>query len=232
MTKKSSEDHGKKVADGTASDPLDGGFQEVEDELPDEPSAEEPNEQVEQGAEKQPPEPFYSPVDEHSEKMLEDTLKGVSSFRSTHDDQQLGRDPFQTDQQRHRDEMISILLDEYTESYKDKRKFRKERRNDLFSICATIIGGASVLFGLLILKVLISSQPMEIEGLVSFITACVGFLVLVIKLLEIITKYCFPENDEEYITRIVQSIQENDLQHKLANIDYKKKNDLENRPKK
>lgn len=161
----------------------------------------------------------------HTEEELKDTLERVAFFTSAHDDRQLGRDPFQTDQQRHRDERISDLLDEYTESYKDKRRFREQARSDLFLLCTAIIVGASVLFGLLVCKVLISPQTMEIAELGTFITACVGFLVLVIKLLEIITRYCFPENDEEYITRIVQSIQENDLQNKLANIGYKQKND-------
>ncbi|WP_297998267.1 hypothetical protein [uncultured Oscillibacter sp.] len=53
--------------------------------------------------------------------------------------------------------------------------------------------------------------------MVSFVTACVSFLGLVVSVLLIITKYFFPENDEQYITQIVKSIQENDLANKREN---------------
>lgn len=36
--------------------------------------------------------------------------------------------------------------------------------------------------------------------------------------MKIITKYVFPVNDEEYITRIVEIIQNNDLENKKENI--------------
>lgn len=170
-------------------------------------------------------------TDAHSEENLQDTLGGVSCFRST-TDQQLTRDPHQTDQQRHRDVKISELLDEYTSSYKEKRKFREEKRKALFSLCTTIIGGAAIMFGLVLLKMIFAPRGMVVADVVAFVTACGSFLTLVIGLMQIITKYCFPENDEEYITKIVQSIQENDLQHKLANIDYKKKRESENSPEK
>ena len=35
---------------------------------------------------------------------------------------------------------------------------------------------------------------------------------------QIIVKYCFPEKDEEYITKIVETIQKNDYDNKLANM--------------
>ena len=38
------------------------------------------------------------------------------------------------------------------------------------------------------------------------------------ELLQTITKYIFPENEEEYITRIVEMIQNNDLENKKENI--------------
>lgn len=52
----------------------------------------------------------------------------------------------------------------------------------------------------------------------SLVSVCVTFLVSVLGLVQVITKYCFPENDEEYISKIVGAIQDNDLQHKLANM--------------
>ena len=48
-------------------------------------------------------------------------------------------------------------------------------------------------------------------------TACVSFISLIIGLLTIITKYFFPENDEQYITAIVEAIQKNDLENKREN---------------
>lgn len=41
---------------------------------------------------------------------------------------------------------------------------------------------------------------------------------------KIITKYVFPQNEEEYITHIVKSIQDNDLKNKKANIKSSKRN--------
>lgn len=45
----------------------------------------------------------------------------------------------------------------------------------------------------------------------TVITTLVSLVVSILELVHIITKYCFPENDEEYIVQIVNSIQDNDL---------------------
>lgn len=50
---------------------------------------------------------------------------------------------------------------------------------------------------------------------------CITFLTLIVGVLTIITKYVFPENEEEYITRIVEIIQRNDLENKKENIKVK-----------
>ena len=55
-------------------------------------------------------------------------------------------------------------------------------------------------------------------NVVQIISVCVTFLGLIIGLLQTITKYIFPENEEEYITRIVEMIQNNDLENKKENI--------------
>lgn len=41
---------------------------------------------------------------------------------------------------------------------------------------------------------------------------------MIIGILTIIAKYVFPEKEEEYITRIVEIIQNNDLENKKENI--------------
>lgn len=58
----------------------------------------------------------------------------------------------------------------------------------------------------------------SIANVVQIISVCVTFLGLIIGLLQTITKYIFPENEEEYITRIVEMIQNNDLENKKENI--------------
>ena len=58
----------------------------------------------------------------------------------------------------------------------------------------------------------------SIEAVVSLITVCVSYLVLVFGVLTIITKYVFPEKEEEYITAIVKLIQRNDLANKRENM--------------
>ena len=77
-------------------------------------------------------------------------------------------------------------------------------------------------FDFLSLKVLNVDSELDIQDVVAFITACISFISLIIGLLTIITKYFFPENDEQYITTIVESIQKNDLENKRENARYKK----------
>lgn len=64
-------------------------------------------------------------------------------------------------------------------------------------------------------------NELKVQSLVAFVTACISFISLIIGLLTIITKYFFPENDEQYITTIVESIQKNDLENKRENARYK-----------
>lgn len=85
-----------------------------------------------------------------------------------------------------------------------------------------IILAFSVLLIFLSLKVLNVDSELDIQDVVAFITACISFISLIIGLLTIITKYFFPENDEQYITTIVESIQKNDLENKRENARYKK----------
>lgn len=77
-------------------------------------------------------------------------------------------------------------------------------------------------FDFFVAKVLNVDSELDIQDVVAFITACISFISLIIGLLTIITKYFFPENDEQYITTIVESIQKNDLENKRENARYKK----------
>ena len=73
------------------------------------------------------------------------------------------------------------------------------------------------------IQMLNSQSQIEVPDVVSFATACISFITLIIGLLTIITKYFFPENDEQYITAIVEAIQKNDLENKRENAKYEQK---------
>lgn len=61
-------------------------------------------------------------------------------------------------------------------------------------------------------------SEVSVEMMVSLITVCVSYLTLIFGILTIITKYVFPEKEEEYITAIVKLIQKNDLANKRENM--------------
>ncbi len=83
-----------------------------------------------------------------------------------------------------------------------------------------IVAFASVFVSLLI-NFDFSTDLDTTESLVGLISVCVTFLTSVIGVLKIIVKYCFPENDEKYITEIVKAVQQNDLENKKENLKYK-----------
>lgn len=56
------------------------------------------------------------------------------------------------------------------------------------------------------------------EYILKILPICITFITLIIGTLKIIVKYVFPEKEEEYITKIVEIIQNNDLEHKKENI--------------
>jgi H+/Cl- antiporter ClcA len=72
-------------------------------------------------------------------------------------------------------------------------------------------------------KVSCTDGETSIKAVIQLISVCVTFLTLIISILKIITKYVFPEKEEEYITRIVEIIQNNDLENKKENIRVKTK---------
>lgn len=62
----------------------------------------------------------------------------------------------------------------------------------------------------------------SIQGIASLLTVCVSLLGLIIGVFKIVTRYIFPEKEEEYITQIVSAIQENDYNTKTAYMNYHK----------
>ena len=99
----------------------------------------------------------------------------------------------------------------------------------LFFICIGILLAFCMSFIVFIRNVDFNGEANSIPEVIQFISVCVTFLGLIVGLLQIITKYVFPENEEEYITRIVELIQNNDLENKKENIKvHVKANNSEN----
>lgn len=142
------------------------------------------------------------------EDLIDEFVDGDSQFT----------DNYQTREQKARDCEITKLLREYVASYSIKAETQKRYRNTLLILCSSIIGLFSLAFVVILLRFGLSSLPVETSGIIGLISICVAFLTSILGLAQIITKYCFPENDEEYISRIVATIQANDLQNKLANM--------------
>lgn len=143
-----------------------------------------------------------------SEDMLDGVVTGDAQFV----------DSYQTREQKARDCEITKLLRQYVTSYCEKVKTQKIYRKVLLILCSSIIGLFSITLLFLLLYFGLSSSSIDVSGVASLISICVTFLISILGLAQIITKYCFPENDEEYISKIVETIQANDLQNKLANM--------------
>ena len=161
----------------------------------------------------------------NEEKNFLDELDSISDslsfFQPVDNDNDMNKeyvDAYATRQQKRRDRKITELLSIYVENYKDKSKSNKWYKSILFGICILILAAFSISFIVFICKIDIHGKMDSIANVVQIISVCVTFLGLIIGLLQTITKYIFPENEEEYITRIVEMIQNNDLENKKENI--------------
>lgn len=152
------------------------------------------------------------------DNMLEEAKKtrigsetDINSDSSLISDEQL-TDDYQPEEEKDRSRSISAILRYYGESYRNKVDFQRRYRKILFWGCSGII----VIFAIAVLCVLgyalMNVGTLDISGVVAIITATLSLVVSILELVKIITKYCFPENDEEYIVKIVESIQANDLE--------------------
>lgn len=88
----------------------------------------------------------------------------------------------------------------------------------MFFICVGILVAFCISFIVFICNVDFNGQANSVPNVIQLISVCITFLGLIVGLLQTITKYVFPENEEEYITRIVELIQNNDLENKKENI--------------
>lgn len=124
------------------------------------------------------------------------------------------RDPYTTAEQEARDKEITRLLKAYVRGYEGKVRHSVWCRYLILGLCIAVIGFFSFGLGWFSWRMVNAEGGMKMADLASFITACLSFLGLLVGVLVVITKYFFPENDEQYITQIVKSIQENDLANK------------------
>lgn len=148
----------------------------------------------------------------------------LNFFRRVDNDNEMSKayiDEYTTGQQKQRDKKISELLSEYVEAYKYKNRSNKWYKGILLGVCMIILLTFSVVFIVLVLKYNSADKKASIESVIELISVCITFLTLIVGILTIITKYVFPENEEEYITRIVEIIQKNDLENKKENIKVK-----------
>lgn len=126
-------------------------------------------------------------------------------------------DKFVTEEQKQRDTEVTRLLAAYVKTYEKKTERNARKQDILFYSCLAIIVIFTIIFVAAIIVAFLRITSVSYTGLATIITVSVSFIALVIGLLTIITKYFFPENDEQYITTIVETIQQNDLENKREN---------------
>ncbi len=160
------------------------------------------------------------------EKQLSKILKSVAYERYGYQVKKISKDrdirtyvdPYITQEQDKRDKSVTKLLNAYVESYESKRSIKKFFQVSLFILCIAMLLALSIFFGIFISIILKGKEPELLRYIVELTSICITFVTLMISVLKIIAKYIFDEKDEEYITRIVEIIQNNDLANKKENI--------------
>lgn len=155
------------------------------------------------------------------DKILESIINSVSYIRKVDNEEEMADayvDTYMTEQQRTRDKKITQLLEAYVIAYEEKSKSNKWYKRILFICNCFILMAFAIIFLKFICKIDFSGNPIAVTSLVEIVSVCITFLALIVGVLKIITKYVFPEKEDEYITRIVEIIQNNDLENKKENI--------------
>lgn len=148
-------------------------------------------------------------------------MDSVEYIQKVNNDKDMNKayiDEYTTRQQRLRDKQITELLEHYVNGYRYKNKSNKWYKGMLVGLCSIILLSFSIVFLIFICKVKFLDGNDSLGDIVKLISVCITFLALFVNILQTITKYVFPENEEEYITRIVEIIQNNDLENKKENI--------------
>lgn len=161
------------------------------------------------------------PHEHNTRKFFDDLVKEADSQKSEKEPESPSqllnsdialRDKYDSECQKEHTYAITAILNSYKESYHNKTKFQERYRIILFWGCSGII----VIFMFAVLYVLrlsvMAANDFSVPGVITIVTGILSLIVSILELVHIITKYCFPENDEEYIINIVKSIQEHDLE--------------------
>lgn len=114
--------------------------------------------------------------------------------------------------EKERSYSISKILECYRKAYSGKVDFQQTGRKILLIGCGIIV--CAFVFAVLavLIYTLRNASGLDLTGMAAVITAVVSLVVSILKIIQIITQYCFPRNDEQYIVKIVESIQTNDLE--------------------
>lgn len=155
-------------------------------------------------------------------------IKGITELFTTAkniSDLEVYHDPFMTEQHKERDQKITTLLEQYVRFYTHKIDQNYKYKKILFWTCMIYL----IVFGIAFFKILCFysynlfhlNKNLNTGMIVELITLSLSLLSLIFGVLTIITKYLFPQEDEKYITTIVELIQKNDLEHKIANMKMK-----------
>lgn len=158
-------------------------------------------------------EPHEHNSDAYFDKILENAKTGTEKNPSSglESDNQL-HDNYQPEEERVRIKAISSILCQYENAYRNKVEFQDKYRKKLFWGCAGIVLVFVIIIACIIKYAICNAGSIDFAGMAAIITAIVSLVISIIELIRIITTYCFPENDEEYIVNIVKSIQKNDLE--------------------
>lgn len=168
------------------------------------------------------------------EKIFSSIIDSVQYIRKVSNDKEMSdayKDTYTTEQQRLRDKKVTELLNLYVEGYKYKNTSNKWYKGILLGCSCLILLAFTIVFIILIFNIDFSNTAVSITSMVEVISVCITFLSLIVGILTIITKYVFPENEEQYITRIVEIIQNNDLENKKENIKVQSQKTSENEEK-
>jgi len=162
---------------------------------------------------------FYSTYINYMNNIVRRQKNTINEDRTTY------QEKFATKEQKSRDEVITSILHNYHKNYNNKIKYNKKHKERIIELCFTLIEITFLIFiASIVLMLFCENLRNSIQGIASLLTVCVSLLGLIIGVFKIVTRYIFPEKEEEYITQIVSAIQENDYNTKTAYMNYHKDN--------
>ena len=121
-------------------------------------------------------------------------------------------DNYYAEHERRHSQSISNILRDYEVSYRNKVNFQKVYRKILFWGCSALIAAFAAATIWLLRYGVIQASVLKLESVATIVASLVSLIVSILQLVHTITKYCFPEKDDEYILKIVDSVQSNDLE--------------------